>query len=94
MSLYRDEIALSANNSETEAWRIARLERVIGYICAASEQSRNDTLLARIAKLHDHKGVLTVTWRGAPSDAEKGIISKAWQSRVGDGADNVTHETA
>jgi hypothetical protein len=91
--LYHDEIAVSAYNSDTEAWRLVRIERVIGYICALSDHSGNYTLLSKIAKLHDHKGILTVTWRNTPSDAEKEIISKAWRSRIGDGVDNVEHES-
>ena len=92
MLMYQNEISVSAYSSETEPYRLARIERVIGYVCALSEHYGNDGLLSKIAKLHDHKGTLTVTWRSAPSAGEREIISKAWCSGIGDGADNVEHE--
>ena len=88
-----DEILASAYNSESETWRLVRIERVIGYICALSEHYGNEKLLSKIAKLHDHKGTLTVTWSSAPSEVEKEIISKAWCSSIGDGGGNVLHES-
>lgn len=94
MSLYQNEIVVGAHNSETEPYRITRIERVIGYVCALAEQSENDTILSKIVRLEDHKGVLKVTWRGIASVGEKEILSKAWRSRIGDGADNVEHVTA
>jgi hypothetical protein len=94
LSLGPDDIAVGAYNSDTEAHRIVRLQRVIGYICALSEDAGNDALLTKVAKLYDYKGTLTVTWRSDASDAEKALISRAWRSRVGDGADNVMHERA
>ena len=92
MLTYQDEIELSAYNSETEKYRIVRLERVIGYLCALAEYYGNEKILAKIAKLHDHKGTLTVTWKDTPSDGEKEFILRAWQSPIGDGADNIEHE--
>jgi len=90
--MYQDEIEVSAFNSEMESYRIKRIERVIGYLCALAEHFGNDHLLSKIAKLHDHKGTLTVTWRSGPSTGEKEFITKAWCSRIGDGANNVKHE--
>ena len=92
MFMYQDEITISAYSSETESHRLIRIVRVIGYLCALAEHYGNDNLLSKIAKLHDHKGTLTVTWRSKPTDGEKEFIVKAWCSRIGDGADNVEHE--
>lgn len=89
--MYQNEIEVTAYNSETEGHRLIRIERVIGYLSAMAEYYGNDCLLEKIAKLHDHKGTLTVTWRKNPTVGEKEFVSKAWRSRIGDGADNVEH---
>ena len=94
MYMYQNEIAVGAYNAETEGSRLVRIERVIGYICALSDHYGNEKLLSKIVSLHDHKGTLTVTWRSDPTDGEKEILSKAWCSRIGDGADNVEHKRA
>jgi hypothetical protein len=86
-----DEIKISAERAESETFRIVRLHRIVGYIGALSDVIGHD-VLPRIAGLHDHKGVLTVKWRQQPSDAEKRLVTKAWESSIGDGANNVTHE--
>ena len=86
-----DEIKVTAERADTEPFRLVRLHRIVGYIAALSDVIGRD-VLSRIAELHDHKGILQVKWRGQPSDAEKSLVSKAWQSGIGDGADNVTHE--
>ena len=90
--MYQDSIEISAYNSDTEQYRLVRIERVVGYLCAISEHYSNDKLLSKIVQLHDHKGMLTVTWRSEPSAGEKEFISKAWLSCIGDGADNVEHK--
>lgn len=70
-----------------------RFERVVGYVCAFGEHYGNNALLSKIAKLHDHKGMLEVTWRVSPTDGEKEILAKAWRSLIGDGAaKNVEHQ--
>lgn len=92
--MFNDEIALSAYNEHTESSRLIRLERVIGYVCALSDHYGNNKLLSKISGLHDHKGILTVTWKNSPTVGEKEIISKAWSSSIGDGADNVEHDFA
>lgn len=91
MDLYHDEIEISAYESAPH--RCQRLEWVVGYVCALGEHYGNNALLSKIAKLHDHKGVLEVTWRMLPTDGEKEILAKAWGSLIGDGAaENVGHE--
>jgi len=91
MDLYHDEIEISAY--EPAPHRRQRLERVVGYVCALGEHYGNKALLPKIAKLHDHKGMLEVTWRMSPTDGEKEILAKAWGSLIGDGAgENVEHQ--
>ena len=94
MLMYNDEVEVTAYNSDSESNRLVRLERVIGYLCALAEHYGNENLLSKIAKLHDHKGTLTVTWRSDPTAGEKEFTSQAWCSHIGDGADNVEHERA
>jgi hypothetical protein len=91
-AMYIGDIELSACNQQTEPDRINRLERVVGYVAALSENSRRTSVLKQVKSLHDHKGQLTVTWRGNPTEAEKAFFLKAWESSIGDGADNVDHE--
>lgn len=87
--MFNDEIVCSAYN--TESFRLIRLERVVGYVYALSEHYGNNRLLSKISELHDNKGTLVVTWKNSPAVGEKEIISKAWSSSIGDGADNVEH---
>ncbi|MBL7714445.1 MAG: hypothetical protein JNL01_03190 [Bdellovibrionales bacterium] len=92
MNLYHDEIDLGSSDGEDE-FRMKRLERTIGYVCALGEHFGNQLLLSKIGSLHDHKGVLQVGWKRKPTDGEKEIFGKAWGSLIGDGAsENVEHE--
>ena len=54
----------------------------------------NGTLLDKVASLYDHEGTLTVGWKTGPSEGEKEFFTKAWESVIGDGCDNVEHEHA
>jgi len=81
----RNIILSSYNANET------RLERVLGYICALAEQSKNNTLFSKIKSMYDYKGKLTVTWKTAPTLKEENIILKAWESPIGDGGGEVVH---
>ena len=91
MILDDNEIEVTAY--EVAPWRLLRIERVIGYVCALGEHCGNQALLSKIAKLHDHKGVLNVKWHQRPTAGEKEIVAKAWGSLIGDGAaENVEHE--
>lgn len=92
--MYEDEITLTAHNSDTESGRLVRLERVIGYVCALADHYGNENVLSKIENLHDHKGCLTVTWHVKPTVGEKEFLLKAWESSIGDGADNVEHQLA
>lgn len=94
MNMYQDNVKLTAYRSDEESWRLVRLERIIGYICALSEHYGNNDLLNKIEELRDHKGTLTVKWKTEPTDGEKEILLKSWMSIVGDGSNNVEHEIA
>ena len=87
MKMYQNEIKITAFNSESENWRLIRLERIIGYICALS----ND-LLNKISELNDSKGTLTVKWKVKQKDKEKEMLINSWESIIGDGSNNVKHE--
>ena len=88
--MYSDNIELTSY--EGPGSRISRLERVIGYVQALADYYGNKEILNKVSKLHDHKGNMTVTWNTQPTDGEKEMFVKAWESRIGDGADNVEHE--
>jgi len=88
--MYSDEIKITAYDNDPK--RISRLERVIGYAEALAEHYGNNNLLNKISKLHDYKGTMTVSWKKQPTEGEKEILVKAWESRIGDGANNVEHE--
>lgn len=90
-NMYNNEITLTAYSSDTESWRLKRLDRVVGYICALADHYGNTALLNKISSLHDHKGQLTVKWNSSPSEGEKEIVVQAWSSIIGDGSPNVDH---
>jgi hypothetical protein len=89
-----EKLTISANNQEEEPYRLDRLNKVIGYICALAEHYGNRDLLNKIWRLHDHKGHLTVYWEYQPTPGEKEILLKAWESDIGDSpcdGSNVEH---
>lgn len=88
--MYSDSIKLTAYAEEDQ--RLPRLERVIGYVQALADYYGNKNVLDKVAKLHDHKGTMTVFWKEKPTDGEKEMFLKAWASRIGDGAENVEHQ--
>jgi hypothetical protein len=88
--IYSNNIELTAYAEESQ--RLPRLERIIGYVQALADDYGNTHILDKISKLHDHKGTMTVFWKEQPTDREKKMFSKAWMSRIGDGADNVEHQ--
>ncbi len=89
--MYDNHIELQATRSDEEPFRIDRLNRVIGYVYALAESQGNRKILGKVERLHDHKGTLTVTWRNRPNEEEKRYFLRAWESVIGDGADNVEH---
>jgi len=88
--MYLDTVKLTASEDDTQ--RIYRLSRVIGYVQALAEQENNESILDKVSKLHDHEGTMTVVWKKQPTEKEKELFKKAWESRIGDGAPNVKHE--
>ncbi len=88
--MYLDNIKIT--NYEDSDSRDNRLTRVIGYVQALADYYGNKKILDKVVKLHDHKGTMTVTWSSQPTDGEKEMFVKAWESCIGDGANNVEHE--
>ena len=89
MAIEYTGISITANNQDTESWRNVRLGGVIGYLSALS--TGNCHPLRKIIALHDHKGVLQVTWSTKPSQDDITLVRNAWLSEIGDRSDNVEH---
>ena len=70
-------------------WRLPRLQRVIGYVCAIQG---NRNVLNKVKAVHDHEGTLTVKWKEEPSGDEQEMWTAAWCSVIGDRTDTVEHE--
>ena len=51
---------ITATNSEDEPWRIGRLNRLVGAMLA--DPTIDLEVFNDIANIHDHKGLITVTW--------------------------------
>ena len=93
--MYDDSITLSAYRQDEEPWRLERLNRILGYVCALGRERGLAGVLDKIGEFHDHKGVLVTRWQTEPTEAEKRLISEAWGSIIGDGNDEaVNHEQA
>lgn len=92
--MYLDHPSITATNGDTETDRVERLNRVYGYAIALADAQGNPDCIAKLARLHDHKGNLVVHWRTAPTPDEQDFFVKAWQSLIGDRTDNVSHEVA
>ena len=90
--MYYNSIELTAYRESTEPWRMTRLERVIGYVCALADRKGDDDVLGLVSGLHDHKGVLTVRWQEQPSRKRRGYFVAAWASIIGDGNEIVEHD--
>jgi len=90
----KSQLKFSATKEETEPNRLERLHEIWGYAYALSEKNESNSVIESVVGLHDHKGVLTVTWKNNPSDGQKAIFTSAWGSALGDCADNVEHEVA
>ena len=63
---------IDAYRSDEQPHRITRLHEVVGFLAAKGLDGRS------IRALHDHKGILTVTWKQEPSDGDKKIVEDAW----------------
>lgn len=60
-----------------ENQRIQRLDRIIKAYHIFKYGLRLNSLVL-IESLHDHKGILTVTWREEPNNEEKILITSLW----------------
>lgn len=71
-------ILTSSDGSGTnENHRIKRLERVIKAYNIFKYGLRVKSLVI-VDSLHDHKGILTVTWKEEPNEEEKELIKSLW----------------
>lgn len=86
------ELSSYSGDGFNEAWRIERLQQVVKYIYATGEVAGCTGIMAKIAKVDDHKGRLTAVWKAKPTDLECWLVKGAWESPVGDGSTNVLHE--
>lgn len=73
---------MSKDNAD---WRRARLERVVGYVCALAEHYGNRHFPAKIKDLLDWEDHLTVSWRKEPTEGELEFFDAAWTSPVAGG---------
>jgi len=89
--MYLDHPLLTATNSDSEPDRLERLNRVYGYAIGLADTDGNRQCITKLARLHDHKGRLTITWRQTPTMPEKAYFLRAWHSLIGDGSDHVDH---
>ena len=90
--MFLDHPTISATNSQTEADRIERLDRVYGYAMALADVDGDGGFVDRLNQIHDHKGTLIVFWHEAPTEAQMHYWTRAWASKVGDGTNTVVHE--
>jgi hypothetical protein len=90
--MFLDHPTISATNSQTEADRIERLDRVYGYAMALADVDGDGAFVDRVNQIHDHKGTLIVFWHEAPTGAQMHYWTRAWSSKVGDGTNTVVHE--
>lgn len=79
-------IDITYDGTDADGSRIARLNRILGYIAAVSENT-----LKHIVRLHDHKGELSVWWESVPTVESMAAVENAWASCVGDNSWGVHH---
>ncbi|MES2935039.1 MAG: hypothetical protein V4805_16295 [Pseudomonadota bacterium] len=90
--MFLDHPTLTATNSLSEPDRIERLMRVYGYVVALADIAGDPEFILKVSQLHDHKGTLIVFWSDPPTEEEKYLFVKAWESKMGDGSSSVEHE--
>lgn len=87
MKTMLEDVAVDAYSAEDDAeyrGRIARLNRVLGYIYAENGS------LEDIKGIHDHKGSLTVVWKKEPNASSREKFYRAWEE-CNELRENVTH---
>ena len=88
-----DDIKLEYDGGASESFRAERLSLCLGYAVAISDIEQNDNMMANVVKLHDHEGLLTVTWINEPTDDDRRCFESAWDSKVcGECHSYVTHK--
>jgi hypothetical protein len=92
--MYLDHPKITATNSNTEPDRLERLNRVYGYALGLADQANDQACIGKLLRLHDHKGILVVTWVEEPTEGEKAYFKQAWNSLVGDQTTHVEHKLA
>lgn len=80
-------ISLTATRSNEEPYRIERLIKVVQIHDLSQYFKGNDNIEA----LHDHKGLLTVTWNRTPSDIDKDMVGAIWNLMCEEGG-NIEHQ--
>lgn len=82
---------IDANRSETEEWRISRLQTALAWFCRVYGISREQADLL-IERIYDHKGILSVWWvnRHNPTPEQIRAWTIAWGIE-GEPEEYVTH---
>lgn len=82
---------IDANRSETEGWRISRLERALDAFCRVYGISNEQADLL-IERIHDHKGNLSVMWMNGqkPTPEQIRAWNIAWEI-AGEPGENIDH---
>jgi len=75
-------------NYENDIWRQVRLHRVMSGMIA---QHDVEAVCNKIAKLHDHKGILQVQWIGDVNTDMAKTLSQLWEIN-NEPADSVQHQ--
>jgi hypothetical protein len=82
-----ETIQLTADDDDHNGFRVHRLNRLVGYVQSLADTVGTQDLLDHVKSIHDHEGSLTITWKRAPTQIEKNMFYKGWDSRVCDGGD-------
>jgi hypothetical protein len=90
--MFLDHPPPAATTGHSEPDRLERLQGVHGDAMALAEGAGNPGFVDKLTRLHDHKGTLIVFRHAAPAPDERDYFTRAWASKVGDGAPNVEHE--
>lgn len=87
-----DRVFFSADDDESK-WRVERLRRAFIYAVGRLHPFENcqSFIDENVARLHDHEGTLTVTWRRRPYSVCRTAFDDAWCGPFGDGCNNVEH---
>jgi hypothetical protein len=85
---------ITMTSYEADDWRVTRMAMVAGYAQALADAKGIGPILDDVAAMHDHKGVLEVTWRIPPAEKHRECFRQAWGGTVGDGFSPVEHVMA